>query len=816
MLQNYVKLAFRNLLKNGQYTFINLSGMAVGMACCFLIVVYLHYEQHFDGFFPNLDRLYRVHYHARFSETPFELPTVPAPMGPVLPTQFPQIEASARLFLRSISVREPSGDRAFEIENAAFADSTTQAVLGFEYVKGDAATALEQPFSLVLTEETARRVFGDRDPMGQQLRLANEAVFTVSGVVRTLPHQSHLQFDLLAPFRNIPDVEPASARANVLNALTQNWLASYTATYVLLKKGTSPETVNELFPAFLKQFGDARFLDKQRFALFPVRDIHLRSTASEELEATANPNHLRIFGLIGLLILLIASINFVNLSTAVYLGRTKEVAVRKALGAGRGTLVGQFLGETMLLSFAAFVVAMGLLQLFISIFNAQTGKYLEFSLLRDGALGALFVGIFLLSGLLAGIYPAFFATRFKPVEVFQKNSPAGAGKSGQWLRKSLITIQFSVGIALLIGTMVMLSQLRFWQQMPLGFDANQVIAVPLASSNINVAFAPGDSMMRSRTNAFETRVLQNKDISDITLASAMPGLGSIQFPITTDKIRLEDNVFMPCVSVDYDFSETFKLELVAGRDFDKSYGSDHLTGYIINELACKSLGWSSPADAIGQSISRGGKKGNVVGVVKNFHTSGLQNALNPLVLDVSPGSFTTFAIRLSGQNTPTALAELEQIWAQFFPGKAFEYQFLNDNLRQGYEQESRLASLCADFAGVAIFLSCFGLFGLISFSVRQRAKEIGVRKVLGASVANMVGLLSKDFLSLVLLALLLASPIAWWAMNKWLADFAYRITLQWWMFVAAGLAAVAVAFLTVSTQTIRAALANPVKSLRSE
>ncbi len=816
MLQNNIRLAFRNLLKNGKYTFINLSGMAVGMACCFLIVVYLRYERNFDTFFPHLDRLYRVHYHANFSGSTFELTSIPAPIGPAMREHFPQVETTARFFPRSISVREPQGDRTFEIERALFADSTAHDVLGFDFLYGDPATALDQPFSVVLTDETAQRIFGKQNPMGRQLQFANQAVFTVSGVVRAYPDQSHLQFDLLAPFRNIPDAEPPFARENVREAITENWLASYANTYVLLKKGAAAADANALFPGFLKQFGNPKFIDKQAFSLFPVRDIHLHSTATGEVEATANPNHLRMFAIVGMLILLIAGINFVNLSTAVYLGRTREVAVRKALGAGRPTLMGQFLGETMLLSAGAFVLALGLLHLFIPAFNAQTSKHLDFHLLRDWPLTAAFSGIFLLAGLLAGIYPAFFATRFRPVEVFQQNSPVGAGKSGQWLRKSLITVQFAVGIALLVGTLVMLSQLRYWRDMPLGFDSNSVIAVPLSSANLNVAFSPGDSTLRSRMNAFEERVLQNPGVAEITLASNMPGLGATRHPITTEKIRLEDNVFLPCLSVDYDFAETFRLEALAGRDFDKSFGTDHIGGFILNELAAKTLGWNNPADAIGQKITRGGKQGAVVGVVKNFHTAGLQVALDPVVLEVSPGMFTTFALRLNAQNLAATLADVEKIWMQFFPEKAFEYSFLQDDLQRGYEQESRLANLCADFAGVAIFLSCFGLFGLISFNVRQRAKEIGIRKVLGASVAGITGLLAKDFLKLVLLALLLASPAAWWAMHHWLADFAYRIEIRWWMFAAAGAAAGMVAFLTVGFQSMKAALANPVKSLRSE
>ena len=817
MQNNYLKLAFRNLAKNKKYTLINLVGMTVGMACCFLILTYLRYERNFDTFFPKGERLYRINYHADFAGEPLELNRVPAPIGPAMPDYFPQVESVARLFPRSISVRDPQSDRQFEIENTMFADSTVQDVLGLEFLYGDPATALDAPFSAVLTDETARRLFGTENVIGRTLRVANEAIFTVSGVVRRLPRQSHLEFEMLLPFRNIPDAEPASARNSVRNALTANWLASYTFTYVILKNGTSPEAVNALFPGFIKKNGHAQFVDKQKFSLFRVRDIHQSSTVTDEVTATANPAYLRIFGIVGFLILLIAVINFVNLSTAVYLDRTKEVAVRKALGATRSTLVGQFLTETMLLSFGAFLPALALLFVLIPLFNAQNDKFITFHLLNDWPLTVSFAGIFLLTGLLAGVYPAFFASRFRPVEVFQKNSPAGASGAGQWLRKSLITVQFAVSIALLCGTLIMLSQLRYWQNMPLGFDADQIISVPLSSANINSAFSPGDSTLRRRMNAFDELLLQNPGIAEVTLASSMPGFGAPLFPVSTDKIRFEDNVFLSSISVDYDFAETFRLKMLAGRDFDKSYGTDHLNSFILNEMAVKTLGWASPEEALGQNVTRGGRQvGKVIGVVNNFNTAGLQTALNPVILDVSPGAFTAFAIRLKSKNTQAVTADIEKAWRQFFPEKAFEYTFLNDDLRQGYEQESRLMQLSGDFAGIAILLACFGLFGLVDFTVRQRRKEIGVRKVLGASVVSVVGLLSKDFLKLVLVALVIATPLAYWGMNKWLADFAYRIDIQWYIFIIAGIAAAAVAFLTVAGQTLRAAVANPVQTLRSE
>ncbi len=333
---------------------------------------------------------------------------------------------------------------------------------------------------------------------------------------------------------------------------------------------------------------------------------------------------------------------------------------------------------------------------------------------------------------------------------------------------------------------------------------------------MNTVFSPGDSTLRRRMNAFDDLLMQNSGIGEVTIASSMPGFSAPFFPVTTNKIRTEDNVFLASMSVDYDFAETFRLKMLAGRDFDKSFGSDHLNSFIINEMAVKTLGWTSPDEAIGQEIKSGGKQGKVIGVVNNFNTSGLQSALNPVILDVSPGSFTAFAIRLKTRQTQAVIADIERAWRQFFPEKAFDYSFLNEDLRDFYEQEGRMMQLCADFAGITIVLACFGLFGLVDFTVRQRRKEIGVRKVLGASVPSVVRLLSKEFLQLVLIALLIASPIAWWAMEKWLTDFAYRISIPWYLFVVAGALAAVVAFLTVAGQTLRAAVANPVQTLRSE
>ena len=813
MLKNHFKISLRNLWKQKGFTFINLSGMAVGMACCFMLLIYVHHEMHFDEHHPNVDRLYRVNYHITFGGNERVIPAIPAPIAPLMRQDFPKIEELTRMYHRSISVREVGASESFEIENAVFADSTIQQVFGFDYLQGSSEESLHQPFSIVLTEETAKKFFGEKEAIGQQLLLANKGPFTVTGILQDLPENSDIDFDLLVPYRNMADVEPPQARGSIEYATQRNFMASHSATYVVLKPDVDPTEIDEGMIAFMERYGHEQMIKNQRFKLFPIKDVHLAASASGE---TSPMTFLRFFIAIGFLILMIACINFINLSTATYLNRTKEVGVRKVLGAGRKSLIWQFMGETLMVSFLAFLIALVAIDWLLPHLGSLVDRKLTFGLFDNWQLTAGIVGTFIISGLLAGTYPALVASRLRPVEIFQDKVGQGGGSSSNWLRKSLITVQFAVGILLICGTLIILSQINYMRNLPLGFNHEQVIAVPLRSQNMNSLFAPGDSTMRARMDAFEERLLRHPNVEAVTLGSAMPGLGTVYHPIGTDEITAEDNVIMPAVSVDYDYAETFNLEIVAGRDFDKSFGADHLKGFIVNELAVKELRWDSPEDAIGKNISYGGKQGQVVGVVKNYATSGMQQAIEPLVLDVRPGVFSTFAIRMKNGDLPATLTMLEKTWAEFFPSKAFEYQFFDESLAETYQNEAQLASLGSTFAGVAIFLSCFGLFGLISLNVQQRAKEIGIRKVLGASVYGIVGMLSKDFLKLVALALLIATPITWYVMSHWLEDFAHRIELQWWHFAVAGLAAILVAFLTMSFQSVKAALANPIESLRSE
>ncbi|GAB4498347.1 MAG: ABC transporter permease [Saprospiraceae bacterium] len=813
MLQNYLKIALRNLSKNRLYAFLNIAGLALGLACCFLVILFIRHEHSYDDFQKNEKTAYRVNYLPRFADPDMTLINSPAPMAPLLAAQIPEIKVAARMYPRSVSVREPVSNKQFEIEDAHFADSTILQILTFDFLEGHAATALNEPFSIVLNETNARKFFGDQPALGKSLYLANQGPFKVTGVVRDWPSNAHLRFDFLAPYAAMFDIEPGYSRDQIRDNLTKNWVASHSYTYLLLADNANPDVVAGKMGAFIRQFGLPQVRDKQEFSLLPVRDIHLKSEADNEPVAAANTNYLRIFLTIGLLTLLIACINFINLTTASAMQRVREVSLRKVLGAGRGALIRQYLGESLLMGFMAFLLSLVLVVLGLPLLNNVTGTEITLDFVRDWPVLGLFALIFIAAGLLAGGYPAWFISRFQPVSGLKGASGA---PGGTLLRKMLTTAQFFVAIALIAGTIVIFSQLHYLRNFPLGFEKDNVLQVPLFSANMNSVFGQIDQNLRSKTLAFEEELLKNSAIVATTQSQGVPGFGSVRRNFTTDSIRPEDNLFMSGMAVDYDFSELYGLQILAGRDFDKSFGTDHINGYLINEQAVKTLGWQTPENAVGKRINMEGRDGQVVGVFRDFHFASLRGEILPLALVVSPNQFNTFSIRLQGGRFTEGMAHIEKTWQQFFPEKVFEPQFLNEGIARAYEAEQRLSDLIGYFALLAILISCFGLFGLTTYTAFQKTKEIGIRKVLGASVVSVVGLLSSGYLKLLGIAFVLASPLVFYGMNKWLSDYPYRISVEWWMLAGAGVVAVAVAFLTVSFQSVKAALANPVKSLRSE
>ena len=815
MLNNQLKLAFRNLKKNKSFSLINIFGLSLGMACCFLIILYTWHEFNYDTFHENGDQIYRIEYNMERGET-IKLARIPSPVAPALADFFPEIEASSRFYPRNLSVELLLSKKQFEVEDVFFVDSSAVDVFEFDFIHGNPQYALHSPDAVVITDKTALHLFGKTDVIGEDLRLAGKDGFRVSGVVKAWPDNSHLAFNMLLPFKSMYAVEPAHARENIEWFVNNNWSATHSYTYVKLKPNQNPDKVNDRFYAFIQEKGREEMRDKQSFSLIPIQDIHLY-TETNGPKPNGNLGYLKLFLFIGILTLFIACINFINLSTASSLARSKEVIMRKILGAPRSTLVSQFLGESMLLSFFSFLLSFVITLLALPHLNNLTGIKIPYtSFFNPFILGTFFV-IFLLTGFLAGAYPAFFVSRFKPGAVLK-----GVGSSQQkpWnimLRKGLITLQFLAAIGFIAGSITLYLQVDHLRSQPLGFNEELVISIPIDSgNNLHSLLRPGDAAMRQRMNTLDEKLLSNPNIKAVTQCSKLPGEGTVSQHVSTNDMPPGEQIVTNVLSVDYDFVEALELNVVAGRDFDAAFGSDHLDGFVINEKAVKILGWQDPKNAIGQEMSMGGKEGKVLGVLKDFHFQSLHDEIKSLVMEVRPGNFGFFALRLENSNIQETLGFLEEQWKAAFPEKGFEYIFLDDTLNETYKAEKRLTTMISYAAFLAIFISCFGLFGLAALLTQQRFKEIGIRKVLGASVYQILQLIAKDFMKLIFLAMLLATPLTWYFLKDWLADFAYAIDFPWWATFVSGLAVMVLAFITISAQSIRAALSNPVDSIREE
>lgn len=816
MWKNYLKIALRNIWKRKAFAAINVFGLAIGMAACFLIVQYVQNESTYDRFHTHLDRLYRVNYHINFANA-LTLARIPPPVSEHIRKDFPEVEATTRLFPRDVSVTVVENQKKLEVQNVMFVDSTIQEVFNFDFLHGSPTTAMLHPFSVVLTDEMAETLFGTTNVVGKKLKLAGVNNFNITGVIKDWPDQAHMELKMLVSFQNMVDLEPPHARETMTKVLKTNWMASHSYTYALLKENQSAEAINEKFPAFIQKYGHENMRDKQNFALFPVKDIHLHSTAGLEPRPPVTLNMLYLFMGIGFIILLIACINFVNLTTASSLNRAKEVGVRKVLGANRSLLISQFLGESFVLSFFAFLLSLGLAALAMPLMNDLTGLDLLFRPWQQLGLLMAFLGIFILAGFLGGSYPAFYVSRLKAVDSLKGSLSKSSKPSRITLPKVLITAQFLATIAFISGAVIIYLQLQYLHNQPLGFEKELTLQVPIDSgNNLNSAFRPGDPQVRQRMNTLDETLLNNPNIKAVTQCSRLPGFGAVGRPLWTEHVPQSESYTASVLSVDYDYVETFGLEVIAGREFDVSHGTDHLTSFVINEQAVTSLGYETPEKAIGQKLTMSGKEGLVVGVLKDYHINSLQGAIQDLVLHVAPGDFSYFAVRLNPSNISETLAFIEQQWATFFPEKVFEYSFLDESLQNWYQADSRLMSIIGYFALIAILISCFGLLGLAALVTQRRFKEMGIHKILGASIPQILSLLATDFLKLIGIAMVLAIPLTWYFITQWMENFAYRIDFPWYVPLVIGLGVVVVAFVTISSQTARAALSNPVETLRHE
>ena len=818
MFQNYLKIAVRNLLRHKSFSAINIIGLSLGMACCFLILLFVRYELSFDKFQVNYDRVYRLTYNPKFAGIPKPMVRTPPPVSPLLVGYFPEMEQTARIYSRNASIeveRTGQDNLKFEESKFFFADSTILDIFSFKFLEGNPKTALNGRSNVVLTDEMAKKYFGKESALGKTILFAGVHPMKVSGVVEQYPDNSHIKFNFISDYETMFALESPTAKDN----LTRNWVITHSWTYVLMKPNQSVAKVNAKFPDFLAKNSPKQFetyAKETDYALQPMRDFHLSGEVLGDPEPPGSLTSLYVFIGIAVITLLIACINFVNLSTARSLKRAKEVSMRKILGALKTQLVGQFLGESFLLGLFSFVLAFLFISLALPFVNDIVQRQLKIEqLLQDPFLVTLVVSIFILTTLLAGSYPAFFIAKFKPTETLKGSFTSGKARGGL-LRQSLLVLQFSASMVLIIGSVVVFQQTRFMQNKPLGFAKDFLLTANLQSQNLNGIFqVPNDSLFQ-KLKTFTNELKQNANVQSIALSSNPLGLGTIRRGVVPEGFKPDGNLFVGCLAIDQNFVPTYDLKLLAGRNFSEEFPSDVNEAFLITELGAKTFGWKTPEAAIGKRINREGKEGKIVGVIKDFHAVGLTQPLEGVLFDILPTQLNVFSIKINAANVPETISFIEKKWNAFFPEKAFEYAFLDQSLASLYEEQQRLGQMVSYFAGLAVLISCLGLFGLISLVTQQRIKEVGIRKVLGASTSQIVVILSKNFVVLVLLAFVIASPIAYYFMDKWLADFAFKIDLGIGLFLGAGVAVLLIAVGTMCFQAINAAKENPVKALRSE
>src|ERR1017187_434035 len=811
MIKNYFKIAWRNLVKYKFISFINLFGLTVGLTCCLLITTYILNELSYDRYNKNAKNIYRVTrtFNNEEGVVSLYLSTVSPPFGYYFPTEFPEIQKMTRL-LNNGTTPLKYEDKLINEPDVYFADENLFDVFTLDVVKGNPKTALKDPFSIMITEEVAKKYFGNEDPMNKVLRANDQFDVKVTGIYKPFPVNSFMHTGVLVSFNTLID----SAVYGEEN-LRKNWGNNSFFTFLVLPDHYDPKKMIARFPAFLDthmsldQYSGKQASKFTSLGLQKLTDIHLYSHTDYEAEPNGDISRVYIFSAIAFFILLIACINYMNLSTARSALRSKEIGIRKVIGARKKELIFQFLSESVIISWAAIVMAFICLYFSLPWLNRISGQQLSTTILMKWQiLLAVFLAPFII-GILSGIYPSLFMSSFQPVQTL-KGLFKVRGSSISF-RKVLVVAQFAISIVLIITTIIVFQQLRYMQETSLGYDKEHIITIPYSN------------FLNNQYESFRNELLQNASIKDVARSSRIPTgrlldgsdasvlSGDSMAPVETD-IRF--------VAADYDFIPTYGVHIVAGRNFSRSYGTDTINS-ILNESAVRAIGWKSPQDAIGKDFKYMQFTGKVVGVIGDFHFESLKHKIVPIVL-MNPATtpkqsfFNSLSIKVAGNNIPGALASVEKTWKKYLPEIPYQYTFLDEIFATLYESEHRQITIFTVFACIAIFIACLGLFGLSAFAITQRVKEIGVRKVLGANVRSIVTLLSKDFLKLVMIASVIAFPIAWYAMTHWLRDFAYRINIHWWVFVLSAILALMVALATVSFQAIKAAVANPVKSLRTE
>ncbi len=806
MFKNYFITAWRNIRKNKLFSFINFIGLSLGIATCFIILLYVQNELSYDKFNKNADNIARIVFRANISGGSINEASVMPPVAQTMKNDFPEVKDATRVMdfgTPEISFK----DKTFRNNRLAFVDPNFFDIFTLPMVAGNSKDALSQPNTMVLTESTAKKYFGNdnyRNAIGKTIKIENDSTtYLITGIIKDIPSNAHFHFDLFASMKGWKD------------ATSDSWMTSGYYTYLLLKPGTDLKKIEAKLPSVIAKYMGPQIQQKmglslEQFrtkgntlglALQPLTSIHLHSHNINELEPGGNSTYVYLFAGIAFFMLIVACINFINLSTAGASKRAKEVGVRKVVGSGKGQLILQFLSESVLISLIAITIGIALVQLALPEFNDLAGKQLNLTMKPILA----FVALGLFVGIVAGIYPAFYLSSFKPIAVLKGKFTHNHKSFG--LRSSLVVFQFFISVVLIIGTIVVYRQIKFIQNKNLGYNKNEVLTIP------------NSNLLGKNVNAFEQQMLEDPRMVNATVSWYKP-VGPSDYNNALIYPKDNSNSIVDGVNyrVDENYIPTLGMQMAAGRNFSKDFPSDS-SGIILNETAVKAFGWNNK-NAVGRTvIFQNSDRGNnfpyhIIGVVKNFNFKSLHQAITPLYMTLNPEGGLIFRVKTT--DISGLLATMKKKWDAYNTGEPFTYSFLDDLYNKTYSAEQKTGTILNIFSVLIILVACMGLFGLVTYSAEQRTKEIGIRKVLGASVSQVTGMLSKEFLKLVIISSLIAFPVAWWGMNKWLQSFAYRISISWWVFVVAGVAMILIALITVGFQAIRAAVANPIKSLRTE
>jgi putative ABC transport system permease protein len=813
MFRNYLKIAFRSLRKSKGFTALNVIGLAAGLGVCLLIVLYVTDELSYDRYNVNADRIYRIDEDLHFNNTTYDAVTTSKFFGPTLVASYPKIQQMVRFRNPGDLLVRKGSDHVLD-HHFTFADSTIFKVFTLPMIAGDPNTALNNAHSIVIDESAARRYFNSTDVIGRTLEVGNNnTVLKVTGVIRDMPEQSQFHFSFIRPLRE-------SYNFNDLS--DNNWVSNSYYTYILVQPGITQaevqkdvnEVVNLNISPALQQMFRTSGADLEKAGnhflcrIFPLTDVHLYSNKSGELEANSNIQFVYIFSVIAVLILLIACVNFMNLSTARSANRAKEVGIRKVAGSTKGHLILQFLTESILLSLFALVLALCIAVLLLPMFNQLAGKSLHPDVLFSGRFLLMLILLVLVVGCLAGSYPAFYLSSFQPIHVLKGKMAAGFKSS--WLRSSLVVFQFFISIGLIVSTLVIYRQLHYIRNKDAGFNRDQVLVIHDTWS-----------LGRDGTANLRKNLLALAGVTDATVTPDLPtadGQYWQQGWFPEASLDARKAILMTTLRVDDHYVPTLGMQIVKGRNLNLAKFPTDSTAIILNEAAVAALGVKDPLNLILYNHDDQFKllTYHVVGVVRDFNYNSMHDNIHPLLMVANTFNWSSMAVRFRTNDVSSLVRQVESKFHAVKQGVPFSYSFMDDDFDKLYHAEHRTGRIFITFAVFAILIACLGLFGLVTYAAEQRTKEIGIRKVLGARVTSIVGLLSRDFTMLVGIAALIAFPAAWWAMYKWLETFAYRTEISWWIFLVAGAAALTIALLTVSIQTIRAALANPIKSLRSE